>query len=207
VTRQPPIGAVLHRAAGYDLLVWLFTPGRDAAFRDAVLKLAQLRPGEAVLDVGCGTGSLAIAAKQQLGTTSTVCAIDASDQMIERARKKARNAGLDITITQGVAQTLRFDDSRFDLVLSTRMLHHLPRKGRLECAREMRRVLRPGGRALVVDFVQPQYRRGVLQHFHRHGHVNLEELTTVVSEAGLVTRESGPLGVWNLHYVLALAPG
>ena len=58
-----PLGAVLHAAAQYDLTVWLATLGRERAFREKILRLARLQPGQTVLDVGCGTGTLAIAAK------------------------------------------------------------------------------------------------------------------------------------------------
>src|SRR5258706_300640 len=57
-------GAVLHWARRYDLMVWLLTLGREPVFRDRVIGLARLRAGESVLDVGCGTGTLAIAAKR-----------------------------------------------------------------------------------------------------------------------------------------------
>ena len=65
---------------------------------------------------------------------------------------KARKAGVEVVFKNGLAQALPFPNAQFDAVLSTVMLHHLPRKARLECACEMRRVLKPRGRVLVVDF-------------------------------------------------------
>src|SRR5262245_44549049 len=82
-------GSVLHWAARYDLMVWLFMLGRERAFREKALRLVRLAPGDSVLDVGCGTGTLAIAAKSHVGPTGTVCGIDASPEMIARADKKA----------------------------------------------------------------------------------------------------------------------
>lgn len=198
-------GLVLHAAARYDLLVWLFTLGRERAFRDSIARLAGLKPGDAVLDIGCGTGSLAIAAKRRVGTTGTVYGIDASPEMLARAGRKARNVGIDIAFAHGAVQTLPFPDSRFDAVLSTLMLHHLPRKARHECAREVRRVLKPGGRVLAVDFAPPA-RKTFLARVHRHGHVSLDDMTALFSEAGLDVVENGAMGRRNLQFVLATAP-
>src|SRR5262245_28829105 len=103
VQNHPVSGLVLHHAALYDLLVWLRTFGRERRFRDTMLSFAQLTPGEAVLDVGCGTGSLAIAAKQQVGPLGFVRGVDASAEMIARANMKARRAGVDLEFTQGTA--------------------------------------------------------------------------------------------------------
>src|SRR5215510_13335927 len=89
-------GKVLHAAAAYDLLVWLITLGRERTFREKMLRLAHLEPGESVLDVGCGTGSLAIVAKRQVGPTGTVCGVDASPEMIARAEKKSRKRGVGV---------------------------------------------------------------------------------------------------------------
>src|SRR5215472_3267891 len=114
-------GLVLHAAATYDLLVWLITFGRERAFREAMLRLAHLKMGESVLDVGCGTGTLAIAAKRQVGTTGAVYGVDASQEMIVRAQTKARKAGVEATFKKAFAQSLPFPDAQFDVVLTTVM--------------------------------------------------------------------------------------
>lgn len=201
-------GLVLHRAAGYDLLVWLATLGREQTFREKVLRLARLQPGESVLDVGCGTGTLAIAAKRRVGPTGTVYGIDASPKMIARAGKKARRSSVEVFFKNEVAEALPFPGSQFDAVLTTVMLHHLPPEARRRCAHEMRRVLKPGGRVLAVDFGEPARRgRGLLAHFHRrHGHVDRRDMTAVLSEAGLSYVEGGAVGIRDLWFVLATAP-
>jgi len=70
------------------------------------------------------------------------------------------------------------------------MLHHPGRKARQQCAHEGRRVLKPGGRVLAVDFARPaQGKKGLLDHFHHHGYVNLHDLVDLLTEAGLNCRE------------------
>ena len=131
---------------------WLLTLGRETAFREKMLRFAELQPGESVLDIGCGTGSLAIAAKRQVGAAGAVCGLDASPEMLARAEKKARRLGVEVSFQNGLAQSLPFGAAQFDVVLSTVMLHHLPKSSRREMAGEVRRVLKPGGRMLVIDF-------------------------------------------------------
>src|ERR671918_1176603 len=203
-TAPSTTGRVLHWAARYDLLVWLLTHGKSRAFREKLVGLASLAPGASVLDVGCGTGSLAIAAKRHVGATGEVCGIDASPEMIARATSKAARAGLDVRFENAVAESLPFPDAQFDVVLSTLMLHHLPRKVRQQCAREIRRVLKPHGRVLVVDFAHAQPKSGLLAHFHRHGHVDPREIIALLDEAGFRCVESGPVGISSLQFVLAV---
>jgi ubiquinone/menaquinone biosynthesis C-methylase UbiE len=201
-------GLVLHSAAAYDLMVWLITFGRERVFREAMLRLAHLKMGESVLDVGCGTGTLAIAVKRQVGAIGAVYGVDASQEMIARAEKKARRAGVRVAFKTGFAQSLPFPDAQFDVILTTVMLHHLPRKARQELAAEMRRVLKPGGRVLAIDFAgNARKRKSLLHHFHRrHGHVELKEIIGLLKEAGLNVIESGAVGMRDLQFALATAP-
>ncbi len=197
-------GRVLHSAAGYDVLACLLLLGRERAFRERLVRLARLKPGQSVLDIGCGTGSLAIAAKRRVEPSGTVQGIDASPEMIARARRKASKAGVDVAFTNGVVEALPFPDGHFDAVLSTLMLHHLPRDARQQCACEMRRVLKPGGRVLAVDFGGPAGdRKSLMEHFHRHGRVEVHDIVQLLSDAGLKTVESGAVGVRDLNFVLA----
>jgi ubiquinone/menaquinone biosynthesis C-methylase UbiE len=200
-------GLVLHGTARfYDLLAWLFMRGREGAFRKKIVDLARLQAGESVLDVGCGTGTLAIAAKQRVGPTGNVYGIDASPEMIARAGKKARKAGVDVVFKNAVVEALPFPDKSFDAVLSTLMLHHLPREAREQCAREIRRVLKPGGRVLAIDFATSGKKKGLLAHLHRrHGSVKLHEIIGALSQAGLSIVESGAVGVKDIQFVLATA--
>jgi len=200
-------GIVLHSPVLYDLTVWLAFFGKEQALREKVLRFARLATGESVLDVGCGTGTFAIAAKQRVGPNCTVYGVDASPEMLARAEKKAKKAGMEISFRKGLAEALPFPDAQFDVVLSTVMLHHLPCKARLQCANEIRRVLKPGGRVLAVDFQgMDEQKRSFLSHFHRpHGHVSVRDIIALLSEAGLTSIESGSVGIRDLQFVLATA--
>jgi ubiquinone/menaquinone biosynthesis C-methylase UbiE len=199
-------GLVLNWAARYDLLAWLLTHGRERELREAIIRLAGLEIGNEVLDIGCGTGTLAIAATRHVGATGAVTGIDASPPMIARATRKAKTAGAPATFQVAVAESLPFPDRRFDVVFSTLMLHHLPRKTRQRCAREIGRVLKVGGRVVAVDFGRAK-RRGLLAHFHRHGHVEVEDIVKLFVDAGLTPTRKGPLGMNDLNFVVATVPG
>ncbi|PYU68900.1 MAG: hypothetical protein DMG49_14895 [Acidobacteria bacterium] len=81
-------GIVLHRAFWYDAFVWLVSFGREHSYREKTLDLAGLKPGESILDIGCGTGTLAIAAKRRVGAAGRVYAVDASPEMLARGVRK-----------------------------------------------------------------------------------------------------------------------
>jgi ubiquinone/menaquinone biosynthesis C-methylase UbiE len=196
---SPP--GVIHWATRYDILVAVMTLGRERRFRERLLEPAHLAPGESVLDIGCGTGTLAIAAKRQVGASAVVAGIDPSAEMIARAKRKALRARMDIAFEIASAQSLPFSDARFDVVTSTVMLHHLRRTARVEAIVEARRVLKPGGRLLIVDFVR-RSGKGLHAHFHRHGRVDPHDLIALATEGGLTVVESGPVGQWDLQFVL-----
>lgn len=199
-------GLVLHAALGYDVAVWLLTRGRERAFRQEELAPLRLRRGESVLDVGCGTGSLALEAKRQV-VSGTVYGVDASPEMIARAARKAKRAGLELEFVNAPAQALPFDDGRFDVVMTSMMLHHLPKSSREQCIREIRRVVKPGGRILVVDFDAPSRPEGgFLARFRRHGSLKRGEVSGLLVEAGLTLVKNGAAPLKHLHFVLAERP-
>jgi ubiquinone/menaquinone biosynthesis C-methylase UbiE len=134
--------------------------GKWQALRQMTADLAQLNPGETVLDVGCGTGTLALVAKQRVGETGRVSGIDPSAQMIARARWKAARQGLAIDFQVGVIEQLAFPHQTFDVVLSSFMMHQLPDDLKRQGLAEIARVLKPGGRLLVVDTRRPAEHQG-----------------------------------------------
>jgi ubiquinone/menaquinone biosynthesis C-methylase UbiE len=201
-------GILLHAPRHYDFQVWLATGGKERRLRETILDRARLVAGEAVLDVGCGTGTLAVAARRRLGPSGKVVGVDASAEMVAAAGAKARKAGVQIEVEQGSAQALPFPDDSFDLVTSTLMLHHIPKPARPGAAAEMLRVLKPGGRALVVDFAtSSEVGGGIFHRLHRYGRVRPEQISALVIGAGFEVADRGPLGIRDLHFVLAVKTG
>src|SRR5215469_12359184 len=112
--------------------------------------------------------------------------------MIRRARKKANKATVAVTFENALVEKLPFADATFDVVYCTTLLHHLPQKARQQCLSEIRRVLRPGGRLLAVDFGGlVSERRSWVARFHRHRRIDLQRMIPLVSEAGLKIVQSG----------------
>jgi ubiquinone/menaquinone biosynthesis C-methylase UbiE len=155
----PTQGLVITSARRYDLVLWLtnlMAGGAWQATRRQILDLAQLRSGETVLDVGCGTGTQALLARQRVGAAGRVVGIDPSAQMIARARRKAARRGLTAHFEVGAVERPPFPDRSFDVVLSTYMMHVLPDDLKRQGLAEITRVLKPGGRLIVVDFKRPE---------------------------------------------------
>jgi demethylmenaquinone methyltransferase/2-methoxy-6-polyprenyl-1,4-benzoquinol methylase/phosphoethanolamine N-methyltransferase len=144
-------GRVIHWAANYDRMFRVITLGREGRFRQRIIEAAGLRPGDRVLDVGCGTGTLAIAAAEVVGSEGRVEGIDPSPEMIERARAKAVAGGSPVKFHVAAIEALPFADDSFDAVLSSLMFHHLTERLQREGLAELRRVLAPGGRLTIID--------------------------------------------------------
>ncbi|MBK8137987.1 MAG: class I SAM-dependent methyltransferase [Chloroflexi bacterium] len=149
-------GRTISWASHYDLVVKLLSFGRENALRSRTLRQAAISSGESVLDVGCGTGTLTLLAKTQTGTAGNVHGIDASPEMIAVARQKSVQQKAEVDFQTGVIEALPFSDGTFDVVLSSLMFHHLPPDLKQRGLAEIHRVLKPGGRLLVVDMARPR---------------------------------------------------
>jgi ubiquinone/menaquinone biosynthesis C-methylase UbiE len=137
---------------------------RDRVIKRRVLAHADIRRGERVLDVGCGTGTLAVMAARAAPEVK-VTGLDADASILARARGKAAGAGLDIAFDEAMSTELPYPDGSFDLVLSTLFFHHLPDEAKRDTAAELVRVLRPGARIVVGDLGRPQdpFMRGAVR--------------------------------------------
>jgi SAM-dependent methyltransferase len=138
--------------------------GRRRRVFTQLAALSGARPGDRVLDVGCGTGAFTRVMAEADTFRGTVLGVDPSREVIARARRLTRHA--DCTL-EGIAEALDAPDGSYDVVVSSLMIHHLPERLRPQATREIFRVLRPGGRVLIADFRPPTSRIGR----HLIGHV------------------------------------
>lgn len=129
--------------------------GLGPRFRKLTLRYAGIKPAELVLDVGCGTGVLTRLAADVVGPNGRVIGIDPGPKMIGIARKNATLESSRAEFRLAAIENLPFEDKNFDCVLSSFMVHHLPPDLKLKGLAEVHRVLKPGGRLLVVDIDKP----------------------------------------------------
>ena len=197
-------GNVIRWAGLYDHVVNVLAMGKEAELRQLTVELAQVQPGEKILDVGCGTGSLTIAAKAQAGAGGEVVGTDAAREMIDVARQKAAAAGADVTFQPGVIEKIAFPDNEFDLVLSSLMMHHLPGDElKQRGLAEVYRVLKPNGRLLIVDFMPPTNLLNRAMMTLRLGHFMSQDndLAAMMQTAGFTEIETGNVKYKWLSFV------
>ena len=180
-------GLILNGGWRYDLHGWFLDTfwfrGQGRELRQRTATLARLQPGDAVLDVGCGTGTLAMEVQRRVGRAGRVAGVDPSPEQIARAQAKAARRHVPIEFQVGVIEQLPFPDQTFDVVLSTLMMHHLPASLKRQGLAEIARVLKSGGRLVVADFTRKQERAGRAARFHAGGS-GLRDLAALVSDAG-----------------------
>jgi ubiquinone/menaquinone biosynthesis C-methylase UbiE len=180
----------------YDLMVGFFDTvifrGKLRELRQRAVDLAQLQTGEAALDVGCGTGTLALLAKERVGATGRVAGIDPGPRQIARARAKAARRRLPIDVQVGVIEQLPFPDRSFDVVFSTLMMHHLPDDLKRQGLAEIARVLKPGGRLVMVDFKRGTKRQDQSTRLGA-GALGLQDQPALLMDAGFSRIESGDI--------------
>jgi ubiquinone/menaquinone biosynthesis C-methylase UbiE len=137
----------------FDPLVAVAT--RERHVKGRVLDRAEVRDGERVLDLACGTGTLALRVLER-APGADVTGLDGDRAILERARAKAAGAGAEISFDEGLSTELAYEDRSFDVVLSTLFFHHLSDDAKRRSADEIQRVLRPDGRVVVANWGRPQ---------------------------------------------------
>ncbi len=147
-------------ALTFDWLTSLYDPlirltMREKTFKCRLVEQARIAKGHRVLDLGCGTGTLAILIKRaQPG--AVVIGIDGDRKILEIAGSKVKSSGLDISLYEGMAFDLPCRDAYFDRVFSSLMFHHLTRDDKNRTLREIHRALKPGGELHMADFGKPR---------------------------------------------------
>lgn len=186
-------GRIINMGWAYDQLTGvtdalLFRGQLRSMWRRAIA-VAAIQPGERALDVGCGTGALALEVQRLVGPAGRVVGIDPGGRQIARARSKAARRHVPTEFTVGVVESLPFPDQTFDAAFSTLMMHHLPKSLKQQGLSEIARVLKPGGRLIIADFVHVSQRQGRAKHFHAGG-TDTHELSRLLDEAGFSVVEA-----------------
>ncbi len=145
-----------HAASVYDMLAPIMTLGLEGRYRRRAIELLQLGGHERVLDIGCGTGILTrqLAMVLDGSRCDQAVGIDAAAKMIAVARRKATDLA-NLRFETALAEKLPYADDSFDAVVSTFFYHHIDRDLKALSLAELRRVLKPGGRAVIVDVDTP----------------------------------------------------
>lgn len=144
-------------APHYDLMNDAMSLGMHRLWKKIAIDLLKARPGEHILDLAAGTGDLTRAIAKRVGETGRVVSSDINPNMLEEGRKKCLNTGIfnSIEFVIADAQHLPFEDNTFDAITMGFGLRNVPEPGK--ALKEMARVLKPGGRALVLEFSKPAY--------------------------------------------------
>ena len=182
---------------------------RDVRYKSLLIDQADIRVGQSVLDLGCGTGTLAIMVKQ-LHPGAEVTGLDADPEMLKVARNKSAREITPVIFDTGMTYDLPYPDESFDRIVSSIMIHHLKTPDKKRTAHEVFRVLKPGGQLHIVDFGKPVTWYGKILGPFLHGfeeaNDNIEgSLPKFFGEPGLKTQVLG--NFWTFFGDLAFLRG
>jgi len=142
--------------------------GGGSSLRNEIVGMAKLKEAKSVLDVGCGTGNLALEIAKWLPSDGYVIGIDAGEKMVILAKNKLQDTQIPIQFLRVSAEKISFKDEVFDCVFNVFLLHHLPMELKLATFKEMYRVLKKGGELVTVDVDKPSTLLGKLIGLSRY---------------------------------------
>jgi demethylmenaquinone methyltransferase/2-methoxy-6-polyprenyl-1,4-benzoquinol methylase len=150
------VAEVFHSVAGnYDLMNDLMSAGIHRLWKRVAIQMSGVRPGHSVLDIAGGTGDLAAKFSRIVGPLGTVILADINDSMLKVGRDRLVNRGItdNVRFSQADAQHLPFPNNTFDVITIAFGLRNVTDKDM--ALRSMLRVLKPGGKLLVLEFSKP----------------------------------------------------
>jgi ubiquinone/menaquinone biosynthesis C-methylase UbiE len=197
----------------YDPFLWLF---RADASKRPLIEQAQIKSGFRVLDIGCGTGTMAVLIKR-LHPAADVVGIDPDPDALAVCKRKTSRAGLAIEFDRGFADHMPYADASFDRVFSSFMFHHLTSGEKSATLAEIRRVLKAGASLHLLDFVRAHgthsktEKHGLLVHRGGAAAERIEgRMTAIMDEAGFVDAKEmsrGKIFFGPIAYYRAQNPG
>ena len=147
-------------ALRFSFLTRLYDPLMRAAlkeekFKRRLVEQASIQPGQRVLDLGCGTATLTLLAKQA-APEADVVGLDGDPAVLHIAREKARQGGAEISLVEGMSFSPPFPPESFDRIVSSLVLHHLTTENKRRTLEQAYRLLKPGGTLHIADWGQAQ---------------------------------------------------
>jgi ubiquinone/menaquinone biosynthesis C-methylase UbiE len=162
----------------YDTIVNVITLGKIKSTHQQTAVLANLQPGQSVLDIGCGTGALLMEVEIHIGDQGTAVGLDVEPAMIAQARQRAAKKHSHATFDVASIDNIPYPDNTFDVALQSLVFHHLTNAQKEAGLLELKRVLKPNGRLLIAD-LNPS-KRGIATSLP--GHNQLDQVDHVRSE-------------------------
>ncbi len=154
------------RASNYDA-----GAGFEVEHHAEAVRLAEIKPGERVLDAACGTGRGTVGLAEAVGLTGRVDALDLTQAMLDQARLKLEKMGLQdrVHLQQGNVRELPYPDATFDVVYNGYMFDLIPLDGFMPILREFQRVLKLGGRLVLVNMSKPDAHKSLYEKVYETG--------------------------------------
>jgi ubiquinone/menaquinone biosynthesis C-methylase UbiE len=179
----------------------------ERAYIAELLRQTALKSGDRLLDIGCGSGDLlAQAAVREPG--AILVGLDPDEDALELASHKIPGTIHAAELHQGVAEKLPFEDEGFDIVCATRLLSGLDARTRAQSLREAWRVLRPGGRLLVADWIDEPHGIGAIVTYPwrlvRDSLLSRHEGIPTIAEAIAIARFHPPEPRWRFRTVVGV---